>query len=59
VTRPSRHNTDDNYIGIRIANGVALVVFLCALGLAGRWFYHTFLEAAPAITRSISANGGK
>ena len=57
MIRPSRHDyTDDNYAGIRIANYVALGAFAVALLVATKWFYSTFLDAVPAISRIV---GGK
>lgn len=61
MIRPSRYdyNSDDAYVGIRIANGVAALLFAVVLVLSGMWFYQTFLRAEKAIKHSISSNGGK
>lgn len=61
MIRPSRHdfNTDDAYIGVRLANGVSVILFLIVLVLAGMFFYQKFVQAEQAIRHSISSNGGK
>jgi hypothetical protein len=57
----SRHdyNSDDAYMGVRIANGVSVILFAVVLVLSGMRFYQTFLQAEQAIRHSISSNGGK
>lgn len=56
MIRPIRHdfNTDDNYVGIRMANYVAVALFAVVLVLSGIWCYQRFLRAEKAIQHSIS-----
>ena len=48
----SRFNSDDAYVGTRIANVLAILAGVVMLG----WLLQTFLAAVPAISRVV---GGK
>ena len=54
----SRFNSDDAYVGTRIANGVAVALFLFVLVLFGIFTYQKFIQAEKAIRHSISAPRG-